>query len=230
MNRQIEAEQYVIGLLLEHDNIRLYSFNNRTDITTDLNNYKDKIHYASWINSLMLRWMHDGEYLLTKDNYMDYLEKERAFYTGFDYESLNGQEDYECDYYAAALLHQELCGVEPLDLAALSVDASVEGMSGEDSRVFVQGIDKYKYLVFYGRNVKDGQILVQIFNAQGESVSELVVDNAVDEHLEWHQYLLDISDVEGDVTICFHGNIAEGETLLNRVESANTVLRDAYLY
>lgn len=53
--RQIEAEQYIIELMLEYDNIRLYSFNNRTDITTDLNHYKDAWHYASWINSLMLR-------------------------------------------------------------------------------------------------------------------------------------------------------------------------------
>lgn len=102
--RQIEAEQYIIELMLKYDNIRLYSFNNRTDITTDLNHYKDAGHYASWINSLMLRWMYDGEYLLTKGNYLDYLKEEREFYTGFDYESLNGQEDYECDEDASELL------------------------------------------------------------------------------------------------------------------------------
>lgn len=114
--RQIEAEQYIIELILEHDNIKLYSFNNRTDITTDLNNYKDNLHYGEWINSLMLKCMYEGQYMLTKDNYQDYLAQELSFYTSYDYGDLTGQEDYESDFYAAALLNQELSGVEPIDL------------------------------------------------------------------------------------------------------------------
>lgn len=101
---QIEAEQYIIELILECENIRLYSFNNQTDIITNLNHYNDEAHYGSWINSLMLQWMYDGEGLLTKENYMEYLEKELFFYRTFDYESLNGQEDYENDADAATLL------------------------------------------------------------------------------------------------------------------------------
>ncbi len=232
VERQVEAEQYVIELLLEHDNIRLYSFNNRTDITTDLNHYKDKFHYAAWINSLMLRWMYEGEYLLTRENYMNYLEEEQAFYSGFDYESLNGQEDYECDDYAAALLNQELYGVAPLELEALSADASAEGMAGDAPQVFVPGIDEYKYLVFYGRNVEDGQVLVQIFDAQGEVVSELAADVTVDEDSKWHQYLLDISEIKGDVTIRFNGRIVEGKDrsdLSNERDCSNALLRNAYL-
>lgn len=114
--QQIEGERYVIEMILECDNIKLFSFNLRTDITTDLNNYKDPAHYAEWINSLMLKWMHDGKYQLTKDNYEQYLEDELNFYTSFDYESLNEQEDYEDDLYAAALLNQDLNGVKPISL------------------------------------------------------------------------------------------------------------------
>lgn len=110
----IEAEQCIIELILEHDNIHLFSFNNRTDITTDLNHYKDNIHYAQWINSLMLHWMYTGKYLLTKDNYLDYLAKELDFYTSYDYNSINNQEDYKNDFYAAALLNEELTGAPPL--------------------------------------------------------------------------------------------------------------------
>lgn len=228
--RQIEAEQYVIELILECDNIRLYSFNNRTDIITDLNHYRDLGHYASWINSLMLRWMYDGEYLLTKENYMDYLEEERAFYTEFDYESLNGQDDYECDKYAAALLNEELCGVEPLDLAALSVggvdkDAPMDGLC-----VSIQDVDDYKYLVFYGRNMGDGQISVQVCDAQGEIVAELAEEDVCNVDQEWHQYLLDISNVRGDVTICFGGRIAYGEYVPHGEMPLDAVLRDIYLY
>jgi len=44
--RQIEAEQLVIEEILKCPNIKLYSFNNNFDITTDLNNYRDRLHYA----------------------------------------------------------------------------------------------------------------------------------------------------------------------------------------
>lgn len=112
----LEAEEYVTELIIPHHNIHLFSFNNRTDITTDLNNYKDGSHYASWVNSLILKWMKDGKYQLTKENYREYLKKEYDFYTTFDYTGLKGQEDYEADYYAAALLNEELTGVKPLDI------------------------------------------------------------------------------------------------------------------
>lgn len=104
--KQIEAEKLIIEEILKYDNIKLYSFNNLTDITTDLNNYKDLTHYGSWINSLMLRYMHDGKCLLTYENYEKYLEEELIFYTSFDYEQLNDQIDYEDDYYAEALLNE----------------------------------------------------------------------------------------------------------------------------
>ncbi len=84
----LEAEQYAIELILEHKNIKLFSFNNCTDITTNLDNYKDATHYGEWINTLILRSMHEGKRLLTKENYKEYLSEEKRFYTTFDYNSL----------------------------------------------------------------------------------------------------------------------------------------------
>lgn len=102
--RQVEAEQYIIELILSCDNIRLYSFNDKTEITTNLNHYTDVVHYGEWINSKILRWMQRGEGLLTKENYEAYLAWELDFYTSYDYESLNEQEDYEDDLEAAVLV------------------------------------------------------------------------------------------------------------------------------
>ena len=116
--RQIEAEQYTIEMILKCDNIKLYSFDNRTDIITDLNNYKDNIHYGQWINSLMLKWMYEGQYLLTKDNYNEYIQEKLSFYTSFNYLTLAEQEDYEADLLADALLNKELSDIEPMDLLA----------------------------------------------------------------------------------------------------------------
>ncbi len=138
----LEAEEYITQLILPHKNIHLFSFNGRTDITTDLNNYTNNTHYGYWINSLMLRWMRDGEYLLTEENYKDRLKEEYDFYTSFDYESLNGQTDYEADLRAAALLNRELTGAQPLDVLAgggPAVELMNAGYITEDGRT--TGID-----------------------------------------------------------------------------------------
>ena len=144
--KQIEAEEYIIEQILECENIKLYSFNNRTDITTDLNNYKDLTHYGVWINSLILKWMQDGQYILTKENYADYLAQELSFYTSYDYSLLQGQTDYENDYFAEALLRKELAGTEPLVLLPGKPDGYelenaeiVEDQSGNVLEVNCQG-------------------------------------------------------------------------------------------
>ena len=118
VRRHIDVEQCVIEAILGHDNIHLFSFNDRTDITADLNNYPDTAYYGTWINSLILKWMSDGEHELTEGNYLDYLERERDFYTTFDYSTMNTQEDYDTNLYAAALVNRELTGAEPVDLLA----------------------------------------------------------------------------------------------------------------
>lgn len=88
LEKQLEAEQLMIELMLECENINIFSFNNFTEMTTNLDNYMDEAHYGEWINSEILGFMKDGVGLLTKDNYLEYIEQERAFYGTFDYNSL----------------------------------------------------------------------------------------------------------------------------------------------
>ena len=240
--RQIEAEQYVIELILEHPNIHLYSFNNRTDITTDLNNYMDRLHYGQWINSLILRWMKNGQYLLTEDNYLEYLNKELSFYTTFDYSSLNDQVDYESDFFAAALFNNEFRGAEPISLidndsytfellnseiveeqyqegAGIQCTGSLQRGAGSEisiedyvlnieyigAKICIEDIGEHDYLAFYGKKINDhGQPSVYVFNDQNEKVTELTARySEIDS--EWHQYLVDLSKIEGGVTIIFNG-------------------------
>ncbi|MBQ9685519.1 MAG: hypothetical protein IJV41_03080 [Oscillospiraceae bacterium] len=104
LDKQIECERIVIEEILGHRNTRLYSFNTLYALTTDLNHYKDAKHYGEWINSAMLRYMHDGEYLLTAENYEAYLEEEAGFYSTYDYAALTEEENFEQDDRAAALL------------------------------------------------------------------------------------------------------------------------------
>ena len=85
-----------------------------TEIITDLNHYRDDLHYGEWINSLILRYMKDGLGHLTKENYIEYLASEREFFWNYNYEQeFAGQEDYEMNLYAATLVLDKICIEEP---------------------------------------------------------------------------------------------------------------------
>lgn len=85
---RIDAEQAAIEEIVKHPNIRLYSFCNNFELVCNLNNYKDQAHYGEWVNSWMLQWIHDGEYLLTEHNYQEYIREIREFYNSYDYSLL----------------------------------------------------------------------------------------------------------------------------------------------
>lgn len=88
VDRWLACEKYAIELMLECDNIHLYSFNDEFDITTDLNNYSDECHHGDWLNSMILGCIYSDTDELTKDNYEEYCSVEKDFYTNFDYDSL----------------------------------------------------------------------------------------------------------------------------------------------
>lgn len=88
LTRQLDAEEYVIELLLAHDNIKLYSFNTLEEVVLNLVHYKDDTHYGEWINAQMLNYMSQDAFLLTRENYHEYLEKERTQFSTFDYDAL----------------------------------------------------------------------------------------------------------------------------------------------
>ncbi|WP_349764032.1 hypothetical protein [Fusobacterium sp. SYSU M8D902] len=86
--KQLEAEKIMIEMILEVPNIELYSFFNNYDLITNLDNYKDAGHYIYTINDKILDWISKKEYRLTKDNYKEYLEKNKEFYLNYDYDSI----------------------------------------------------------------------------------------------------------------------------------------------
>ena len=88
VERWISAEEYAISLMLECENIHLYSFNNEFNLTTNLDNYSDECHHGDWINSQILGWLYSGTDRLTKDNYEEYISVEKEFYMNYDYSSL----------------------------------------------------------------------------------------------------------------------------------------------
>ena len=84
----INAEKVAIEEILKHPNIKLYSFCNYFELICNLDNYINRGHYGEWVNSWILEWMYKDEYLLTSDNYEEYLKTKREFYNSYDYNSL----------------------------------------------------------------------------------------------------------------------------------------------
>lgn len=85
--RQLEAEKYIIELLVPYDNIHLYSFFLQEGIITDLTKYRDVAHHVEEYNSMILKWMKEGTGLLTVDNYKKYCEDEYEYLMNFDYDT-----------------------------------------------------------------------------------------------------------------------------------------------
>lgn len=86
--RQLQAEQLATELILQCPNIRLYNFFDNHEIVCNLDNFRDKEHYSPEVNSLILKLLQDDTYLVTKDNYMEKLAKEKEFYLNYDYDSI----------------------------------------------------------------------------------------------------------------------------------------------
>lgn len=88
LERQLLAERHIIELLLEHDNIHLFSFYTDHEIINNLDNYRDVAHHTGEVNSQILVWMKEGHGLLTKENYQEYCDYVYDYYMNFDYDAL----------------------------------------------------------------------------------------------------------------------------------------------
>ena len=91
-NNQVDAEvdklKYAVEIMLQAENIQVYCFADRLDISDNLDNYKDSLHYSPEINSEILRAIAAGEGRLTRENYQEYFERVRKIYTEYDYSGL----------------------------------------------------------------------------------------------------------------------------------------------
>ena len=81
--------------MLECENITLYNFCHETQITDEIEYYRDKEHYIAEINDMILQWISEGRGLVTKENYKESLAWELEYYMNFDYDKLYvGYEEY----------------------------------------------------------------------------------------------------------------------------------------
>lgn len=75
LNAQLEAEQIAVEMILEVENIHLFSFSDNFELISTLENYTDTLHYSEEVNTQILKWMYNGDNELTKKNYRAYFNK-----------------------------------------------------------------------------------------------------------------------------------------------------------
>ena len=95
LKKQLQIEQLATELMLECENIKLFNFCQQTEITDNVDNYRDKEHYVAEINDMIMQWILEGKGLVTKENYQEILQWEWDYYSAFDYDALYiGHEEY----------------------------------------------------------------------------------------------------------------------------------------
>lgn len=88
LEKQLELEAIATELLLECDNVKLYSFARETQITGEVNLYRDKEHYVAEINDCIMTWIARDYGRLTRENYQELIRWEYDYYMNYDYDRL----------------------------------------------------------------------------------------------------------------------------------------------
>ena len=88
LERRLEAHRMAIEMMLEYENIKLFSFMDVEEIVCNLDFFKDSLHYGQQISDSMIDAMALGSNRLTKDNYEDYMSYLYEFYGNYDYEAI----------------------------------------------------------------------------------------------------------------------------------------------
>lgn len=86
--RRINMEQYAIEKLINMENVKLFSFFDDYELICNLNNYVDEVHYTQSVSNYILISMKNGQHQLTKDNYKQYIQNIKDFYTNYNYDQI----------------------------------------------------------------------------------------------------------------------------------------------
>ena len=95
LEKELAYKREAINMMLECDNIHIYSFTMETDITADLDRYRDQAHYDENVSSWIIEKIAEAEigdvassYRITKENVQEYCDIEKDLLMNYDYNSL----------------------------------------------------------------------------------------------------------------------------------------------
>lgn len=88
LTAQICTLERVIKELLTYENVRIFYFQDETEITCNLNLYKDYSHFAPSVNEYMIACMKTGQKEVLQDTYYDTLLAMYDLAVDYDYDAL----------------------------------------------------------------------------------------------------------------------------------------------
>lgn len=88
LEKYMQAEKYMTEMLLEYDNIHLYSFFDNHELMWDLEKFRDVAHYSEEVNSEILVWLKNDIGLITKENYLEKWQAEYDYFMNLDYDAM----------------------------------------------------------------------------------------------------------------------------------------------
>lgn len=84
----LEVYKHSMQRFMEYENVRIYYFQNETEIISDLDNYRDTAHHRPEYNRYIFECIRDGKNLVTEENLQMYIDSMYEFAKNFDYNSL----------------------------------------------------------------------------------------------------------------------------------------------
>ena len=75
-----ETIEYTVSLLSGYDNISVYCFDDMTEITCNLDNYCDVLHYNGAVSDLILEKIYDSKSRIDSKNAAEYFDNIRSIY------------------------------------------------------------------------------------------------------------------------------------------------------
>ena len=92
LHAQLEAEKMCTQILLEAENIHVYGYADCIEMTTNLDNYMDTLHFSEKISENIMNWIHVGKGKITKENYLTYYSQVEKLYTDFEFDYASADE------------------------------------------------------------------------------------------------------------------------------------------
>ena len=88
VDEHLDCEQKAVELLMDYENIHVFSFYDCPEIIGDLSDYMDECHYGPETLDKIFRYMAAGEHRLTEDNYVETFSRARELFKNGDLAAL----------------------------------------------------------------------------------------------------------------------------------------------
>ena len=81
--------EYALFILVQYENVEVYGFDDAFEITMDLNNYSDTIHYEKRVNEYILNSISEDKSVINRERITTFIDCIRKNYAEYNYSGLN---------------------------------------------------------------------------------------------------------------------------------------------